>query len=352
MTGDSRYTHLVGGLTAGTALEAMTTMLDSLGPSLLSVPDGENPTAAIPQREQWIRPELQAAAGLPGVKARNSQASDTRYSDSLWWEATQPLTAADWDSAVIMETAFQESYPVFAGLRRDRGLTGLRFQAGVISAVDLAVRLFRDAGLREDLLGPIAEAKARQVRACHEQAPGDLVCQLESPIGTKMVADADDPAETAAYVAGLLTSLPRRCPGTAWGVHLCDGDWGHKAQTHPASALPLVLLASEIAARWPDGPDAPVLEYIHLPFAAADQPPATDAAWYKPLAGLKLPPGCRLAAGFVHELTGLPELRSLLGIIEDAYGAEVTIAATCGLVRRPPGQAADALEKTAALAGV
>jgi hypothetical protein len=54
----------------------------------------------------------------------------------------------------------------------------------------------------------------------------------------------------------------------------------------------------------------------------------------------------------VHELTGLAELRRLLGIVEDAYGAEFTIAATCGLGRRPPGQAADALEKMATLAGV
>jgi len=69
------------------------------------------------------------------------------------------------------------------------------------------------------------------------------------------------------------------------------------------------------------GPEAAVLEYVHLPFAAAGKPPWADPAWYEPLASLSLPPGCRLAAGFVHELLDLASLRGLLGIIEEAYGS-------------------------------
>lgn len=118
----------------------------------------------------------------------------------------------------------------------------------------------------------------------------------------------------------------------------------------PASAQPLVLLANAIAARWPSGPDAPVLEYVHLPFAAANEPPAETAAWYKPLSQLALPPDCRLAAGLVHEALDADVLRSLYAMVEDTYGAEVTVAATCGLGRRPRRiQVDDALRKMAAL---
>jgi hypothetical protein len=120
--------------------------------------------------------------------------------------------------------------------------------------------------------------------------------------------------------------------------------------TEPDSALPFVLLASEIARQWPTGPDAPRLRLFHFPFAAAAKPPATDPAWYESLGDLKLPAGCKFAAGFVHELLDIQALRALLATIEKAYGGPVGIAAACGLVRRPdPAQVPDALAKTAQL---
>jgi len=352
-TGGNRYTHLVGGVPADSARGAMTQMLDYLGPTLLHLPDGENATPDIPGRANWIEPEVGAVPGLPGVITHNAQARYSGYDDTPWYEATRQLIADELDQVVILRRAFEASYPVFCALRSERGFPRLRFQAGLAAAYDLALLAFREAGLSPELFSAITETKARQVRACSAQAPGDVVFQLESPMAVRWVATAEDPAGAAAYVAGLLTELPRRCPGTAWGVHECDGDWYHQAQADPSSALPLVLLASEIIAQWPTGPDAPVLEYIHLPFAAASKPPSADAAWYAPLGDLykKMPPGCRLAAGFVHELLDLDALRRLLGVIEDAYGTPVTIAATCGLGRRPdPSQAIDAMTKMAALA--
>jgi hypothetical protein len=351
--GGNRYTHLVGGVPADSARAAIAQMLDHLGPTLLQVPDGENPTADIPARANWIEPEILAVPSLPGVITRNAEARYTSYEDTPWYEATGPLTADDFDPVVVLRRAFEASYPVFRELRDERGLGRLRFQAGVPSVLDLALIAFREAGLAADLFNLITEAKARQVLACHAHAPGDVVFQLETPVAVRWVATAADPATAAVDVAGLLTDLPRLCPGTAWGVHLCDGDWHHQAAVEPSSALPLVLLASQIIAQWPAGPGAPVLGYIHMPFAAASKPPAADPAWYAPLGDLhkRMPEGCRLAAGFVHERVGLTELRSLLRVIEDAYGAPVTIAATCGLGRRPePGQAVDAITKMAALA--
>ena len=352
--GSHRYTHLVGGLPAGSARAAMTQMLDRLGPTLLLVPDGENATEDIPDRANWIQPEFGAVAGLPRLITRNAGARFSSYDDVPWYEPTGPLTAADLDQVVILRRAFEPSYPVFRTLRDERGLQGLRFQAGMPSHFDLALLAFRDAGLSPALFNAVRDAKARQVLACHALAgAGDVVFQLETPVAVRWVATAEDPAKAAAYVAGLLTELPRCCPGTAWGVHLCDGDWHHQAGADPSSALPLVLLAAEIIAQWPVGRGAPALDYFHLPFAAAGKPPAADSAWYAPLADLRgqMPEGCRLAAGFVHEYLDVTALRGLLGVIEDAYGAPVTVAATCGLGRRPdPRQAADTLDKMAALA--
>ena len=250
-TDGNRITHLVGGIPAPSARHAMAEALGYLGPTLRYLPDGENPTADIPYRAGWIEPEVRAVPGLPGVITRNAEARYTSYDDTPWYEAVGPLTADDLDAVVIARRAFEASYPEFCTLRRERGLPRLRFQAGIPAPLDLALLAFRESGLSPDLFGSITEAKARQVRACSAQAPGDAVFQLETPTGTGMVVTADDPAKAASYVAGLLTDLPSRCPGTAWGVHLCDGDWYHQAAIDPSSALPLVLLATEITAQWP-----------------------------------------------------------------------------------------------------
>jgi hypothetical protein len=359
--GQNRFTHLVGGFPGDSTRGAMAQLLEYLGPTLLYLPDGETATPDIPDRPDWIAPELRGVSGLRGVRMCFEDARyegyDTGYENVPYYQPTEPLAVADFAQALILQQAFEASYPVFCELRGEREASPLRFQAGTPSAFDLALLAFRDEGLDADLLNPITQAKAQQVRACHAQAPGDVVFQLETPAATRWVATAADPAKEAAYVAGLLTELPRLCSGTAWGVHLCLGDWNHQSAVDPDSAMPLVVLAKEIIAQWPAGiPDAPVLEYVHLPFAAASKPPAADPEWYAPLADLRshMPPGARLVAGLVHEDLDLPALRRLLAIIEAAYGAQVTIAATCGLGRRPGddhglGQAVDALTKMAAL---
>lgn len=109
------------------------------------------------------------------------------------------------------------------------------------------------------------------------------------------------------------------------------------------SARPLVTLANTLAAMWPDRQR---LEYIHTPFAAAEQPGSLDPSWYEPLADLDLPDDTRFVAGFVHEDLDIDQLREVQALIEDHAGQEVDVAATCGLGRRPSDdQAWDAMDK-------
>lgn len=349
MTGSARYAHLVGALTARDDRDAMTTALDNLGLTLPSLPSGENPSPRFPQRQFWIQPEILRIPEIPGVVNLNPRAGMTGYDDIPFYGAERPLTVEDFLPVVILREAFEQEYPTFCEVRAQYQLPGLRYQVGTPAPLDLAVIAFQDAGLDPALHGPITEAKAAHVGAVRAQAP-DVVFQLESPWSVKMVTSSEHPAKEAEQVAGLLVDLPRRCPWTTWGIHLCDGDWFHKAVIEPASAEPLVLLANEIAAQWPAGPEAPVLDYIHLPLAAADQPPAMDPAWYQALADLRLPEGCRFAAGFVHEHLDMAANRRVRDLVEHAFGAQVTIATTCGLGRRPdPQQVPDALRTMAAL---
>jgi hypothetical protein len=129
-------------------------------------------------------------------------------------------------------------------------------------------------------------------------------------------------------VRGFVDRAPR---DARFGIHLCLGDLGHKAMGRMRDASPVVHLANAVVAAWPAGPR---LEYVHGPLAAGELPPTLDPAFYRPLAGLRLPESTRFAAGFLHESRSTEQARLILDLIESAYGREVDVAAACGLGRR------------------
>ena len=122
----------------------------------------------------------------------------------------------------------------------------------------------------------------------------------------------------------------------------------HKALGRMRDVRPVVVLANAIARRWPARRP---LEFVHAPFAAADEPAPTDVAFYAPLVHLKLPAGTRFVAGFVHEDRDLACQRKLLTLIEQQVGHRVDVAASCGLGRRNVEPAVQTMDQAAALAG-
>lgn len=64
----------------------------------------------------------------------------------------------------------------------------------------------------------------------------------------------------------------------------------HRAYGRLTDVGPLVALTNAVTARWPPGR---LLEFVHAPFAAADDPPPLTESFYAPLAGLSLPAGTR-----------------------------------------------------------
>ena len=69
--------------------------------------------------------------------------------------------------------------------------------------------------------------------------------------------------------AHLVGSIPAATAseGSRFGLHLCLGDMNHRALGRLPDASPLVLLATAVAARWPDG--------RHLHYVHARSPPRT-----------------------------------------------------------------------------
>jgi len=145
------------------------------------------------------------------------------------------------------------------------------------------------------------------------------------------------------WLGGVAAASPE---GARFGIHLCLGDMNHRAFGRMKDVGPLVLLTQAIVAAWPAGR---TLEFVHAPFAAADDPPPTAESFYAPLASLKLPARTRFIAGFAHEDQSLDDQRRVLATIEKLLGRPVDVSSSCGLGRRDAAAARRTLHRTAEL---
>jgi hypothetical protein len=342
----TRHTHLVGAWPGLSGNKAMETALKRLGPHLERLSDGETGF-----RSMWATPNIEAFRANPDVELVRD-ADFTGMDDITQYRVRVGATLNADNIRLTYLGAFQESFPNFKVLRERHGRPDLRFQVGIPTPRDLAVftfggpEAFGDAGLRT----PIEDATVRQIDEIFGIGGDEVVFQLEAVVGLVSVAQAPD-EEQAEVADGLAVELARvaaRGPeGAHYGIHLCLGDFTHEAYGHMRDVRPLVLMANAIARHWPAGRP---LDYIHAPFAAAQEPPTFDEAWYQSLRDLELGDQTRFVAGFVHEHLDLDQHVELLSRIEHLVGHEVDIAAACGLGRRPsPDEAWDAMDKSAAL---
>jgi hypothetical protein len=338
----TRKAHLVGSIPGANAEQAMTAALDRLGPHLLTLTDGETGN-----RSWWIGAVLRALAGDEDVEVeRSGDFSDYDHTLLYRVRAGATLDAGRLAACLPYEGAFRESFPLFKDLRERYGCPDLSFQVGLPSHLDLAVdAVGYPEGLAPELYSPCLEATAKHTRDVHVAAADSVVFQIETPASLVAVSASGVGApNTAARMAAKLVELPAQAPSEArFGVHLCLGDMNHKSLGHIKDIGPAVFLANEIASAWP--PSRP-LEFIHAPFAAAEEPPTFDPAFYEPLQQLNLPPSVRFVAGCIHESLSHERQVELLRLIESQVGHEVDVAAACGLGRRPEEwQAWDAMDK-------
>lgn len=320
-----RRAHLVGSLPGPDARTAMTTALDVLGPHLRSLPDGETG-----ERRNWVGSAIEGLASHPDLEPR-APAQDG-HAAVLRVRRGHRLYGATMDLGHL--AAARESYPVFrevAGARVDDGLT---FQQGVPGNLDTAVLTmgFADGLLRRRRA--FTEATLAEVFAERALLPPSTLFQIEVPIllASLVMAPPRVRRPLASVLARSITRLAGAAPvGTRFAVHLCVGDQDHRAAAVPDDAGPLVLLANAIVQRWPAGRE---LVLLHAPFAAADQPASTGAAFYEPLRHLELPAEMAFAAGFAHEEQDLAAQVGIRDRAEEILGREIVISSACGLGRR------------------
>ena len=335
-----RGTHLVGSLVADGPAAAMNAALETVGPGLTCLPDGETG-----ERFHWIVHIIEALREHPDFELVRDGAWTT-YDDTPVFRVRKGHTVSGLDFGHV--AAFETSYPLFRAAREAAGRPDLRFQVGIPGDFDMALFVL---GPRGALTGkkPFTDATVAEISAIHAQAGDDVIFQLELPVELIMVSKMPRGAQPgiARLMARGVAELVRRSPqGTRFGVHLCLGDMNHRALGRMQDTAPLVTLANALARAWPAGRP---LEFVHAPFAAADQVPPTSPRWYAPLDRLRLNPGTRFVAGFAHEDQPLSDQLFVLDLIERSVGERVAVSHACGLGRRTPEAAERALERLAEL---
>lgn len=338
----NRNAHLVGSVPGETPAEAMRLAMTTLGPQLLSLPDGETG-----QRRNWIIPIIESLRGHPDLEvAKEGDWSDYDKTPQFRVRRGHKLLGASLDFGHV--AAVEASRRAFEEVRRDRGRPDLDFLVGIPGDFDMAMFT----------LGPLAamrhrraftEATVAEITRISRILGDQAVFQIEVPIELILLTKLPSPAHPllarlfGRWVAALAAASPQ---GARFGVHLCLGDMNHRAYGRMQDVGPLVSLTKAILAAWPPGRP---LEFVHAPFAAADDPPPTAESFYAPLASLQLPAGTRFIAGFAHEDQSLDDQRKVLATIEKLLGQPVDVASSCGLGRRDAAAARQTMERTAEL---
>jgi hypothetical protein len=340
----ARRAHLVGSLPGASASEAMEAALERLGPHLLTLSDGETGP-----RSYWIGTCIGNMAGDPDLELARAGTDFSDYDHVPQYKLREgaSLRVENLEAALPYAAAFADSYPVFLDLRSRYGRADLPFQVGIPAHVDLSLDAFGfELGFAPQYMQPSLEATANQVRKIAGSGASDVIFQIETPAALIAVSYAgpDAAIPTARQIAAEIAKLPAQVPaGTRFGVHLCVGDLNHKAMVGLPDMTPVVIVANELTAAWPQ--DRP-LEFLHMPFAAAQEPPSLDPSFYQPLAELAIPDSIRFVAGCIHESLSDEQQVELLRLIESHVGREADVAAACGLGRRPDvSQVWDAMEK-------
>jgi hypothetical protein len=257
---------------------------------------------------------------------------------------------------------FKKFLPLYTAMRDDFNLPDdMLLQIGVKGIFDFAFFTFGPLGVlpsqQQRHMMPFLEATTREIQEVCDASPYPVLCQFEVPaagILYNTVPALMRPLFTS-WLAQSTIKMIKCCvpPGARRGAHLCNGDLGHKAKAHPASAAAYTRLANRIA-------KGRQLQYVHIPLAAGDVPPTLNEAFYRPLQNLRLPADTQVVAGFLHEGISIPEARTILGIVNkyvdlarkatsDATSPPVAVAPSCGCGRRTKEATLAVLQQGAAL---
>jgi methionine synthase II (cobalamin-independent) len=319
----ARGAHLVGGLAAPTATDAMTTTARILGRHLRRLTDGE--TA---ERSQWIWWQIDRLVALPGIAIGaphvNPETGNPDYSvfPGLEVEAgvTIPAHALGYADAAVA------SYAEFARLRESGVVpAGVRFQVSV--PTPYAVVVAWSSGVSQaNLWQPFRDALFAEVEAIQTAIPADdLAIQWDVAVEIGALEGVFTPVPELAGFERIVTELVACAemvrPPAQRGFHYCYGDYKHRHFVAPTDLGLIVRLANAVAA-------SEAVDFVHMP---VDRENGRLLAYFAPLRNLAIG-DAELALGVIdYENDGarIDELVRVAGSVDRLF----SVATECGMAR-------------------
>jgi hypothetical protein len=315
--------HLVGGLAAPTASEAMTTTARVLGRHLSRITDGETGP-----RSQWIWWQIDRLVALDGIELGPPQVNpETGNPDYAVFpglvvtpDVRIPVGALGYHEAAV------ESYATFVRLR-DAGVipAGIRFQVSVPTPFAVVVA-WSSGESQRNLWQPFKDALFGEIGAiCRDVPAADLAIQWDVAVEIGALEGVFEPIEELRsferIVAELHACLEQVPSPVQRGLHLCYGDYRHRHFKAPTDLGLLVRLANAVAASTP-------FDFVHLP---VDREHGRAPGYFAALRDLRAG-GAEVALGVI-DYENDPERIDELVAAAGTAGVPFSVATECGMAR-------------------
>ena len=319
----ARGVHLVGGLAAPTATEAMTIAATVLGRHLTRLTDGETG-----ERSQWIWWQIDKLTALDGIVVGapqiNLDTGNPDYSVFPGLEVDESVTIPV--GALGYAAAAAESYQEFGQLRTAGVIpAGVRFQVSLPTPYAVVVAWSSGESQRR-LWEPFRTAMFGEVRAIQQTIPADdLAIQWDVAVEIGALEGVFSPIpELASFdriVAELADCLDQVSSPAARGLHLCYGDYKHRHFVAPTDLGLSVRLANAVAARSP-------FDFVHMP---VDRENGRVDSYFTPLSALQID-DAELALGVIDYDNDTDRINELVTAASNA-GRTFSVATECGMAR-------------------
>lgn len=319
----ARGAHLVGGLAAPTATEAMTTTAKVLGRHLARLTDGETGP-----RSQWIWWQVDKLTAIDGIELGppqvNPETGNPDYSIFpgllVAEDVVIPAGALGYRDAAV------ESYAQFARLREAGVIPhGVRFQASIPTPYAVVVAWAAGESQRR-LWQPYKDALFAEVAAIQEAIPAtDLAIQWDVAVEIGALEGVFQPIDELRsfdrVVDELVACLEQVEPPAQRGLHLCYGDYKHRHFKAPTDLGLLVRLTNAVAAR-------ATFDFVHMP---VDRDHGRAPEYFAALRDLQLD-GAELALGVIDYENDAARVDELVAAADTA-GRPYLVATECGMAR-------------------
>lgn len=320
----TRPVLLVGSVPLADADAVFAAVGAALGPALRRVPDGETG-----ERKGWIGWQSKLFAAQPALEQIAAKERDYQFRPPYRLRAGHAADEIRLPPLGYARAAI-DSYGRFRAARDAGRLPqGCRFQVALPTA--WAPVYSSIAYESQAALYPLYEAAllAELEAICAAIPHRDLALQWD--VATEMswlegvypAPFADCWGGTIAMLAGLAARVPA---GAELGIHLCYGSMGNQHWKEPEDTALMVRVCNALAEAVPRR-----IDWFHIPVPADRR----DAAFFAPLAGLRLAPDTEFFLGLVHAEDGEAGTAQRIATAE-RYLPRFGIAAECGLGRFPP----------------